>query len=196
MKTIDIMYWIYFDFFYTFLFKFVEQPDLPDKRYFWENFPNEWKIRKDSLSGLSQHSCNAFFPWALSRIQKNEKIDLVLQEVTENLFPTIDIEVWSRILIFAYSSYPSENRVKSIIDRNWSFGFRMANMVASFGEYSFETFPKPVTIDITEKERTFELALLFFSKLFTEENLNKFKTEAESLVYPENSSKDYKKRNC
>ena len=147
--------------FYSVLFKLVETAGLAEKDYFWSVFPSEWKITKRDNLGLAQLSYKRFMDWAGSRIVDNRESDLVLNEVAENLFPEVDIRTWSRILIFRFSPY-GENRVKSVIERNWSFGFRKPVFVSS-GEYSPEEFAKQIAAEEKTKiERAYELALFLY----------------------------------
>jgi len=182
-----------FRLFYSVLFKFVETAGLGEKDYFWSVFPKEWKITKRDNLGLAQLSYNEYINRARSRIIDNRESDLVLNEVTENLFPEVDIWTWSRILIFIFSPY-GENRVKSVIERNWSFGFRISAIVSS-GEYSPEEVAQQIAAEErTRIERALELALFLYKPIFTEEMLKKYKADARKLKYRPNTSEGRKKK--
>lgn len=175
-----------FRIFYNGLFKFLEsgEPSISIGRnqYFWDNFPNEWKITKETWK-LGQLSWNEFLSWALPRIQEKKDYDRTLQEVTKNLFPHVDFKTWSRILIFVCSQSYDENRVKSVIERPWTFGYTSPTL---------DSFGNGLQGDAIE--RTFELALPLFSSMFTEENLKQYKTDAEKLDYPDNPLWDRRKK--
>ena len=182
-----------FRLFYNVLFKFVETAEPTEKKYFWSVFPKEWKITKRDNLGLAWLSYNNFMVWVSPRIIDNPESDLVLNEVTENLFPKVDIRTWSRILIFVLSPY-GENRVKSVIERNWSFGFRIRTIVST-GKYSPKEVYQQLTAEDRPKiERAYELALSLYKSTFTEKMLKKYKTDARKLKYPSNTSEGRKKK--
>lgn len=182
-----------FRLFYNVLFKFVETAGLAEKEYFWSVFPKEWKITKKDFFNLARLSYNNFMGWARSRIIDNRESDLILNEITQNLFPEVDIRTWSRILIFVFSPY-GENRVKSVIDRNWSFGYRIRTIVSS-GEYSPEEVYQQITAeDKTKIEKAYELGLFLYKSISTKKMLNEYKADARKLKYRPNTSEGRKKK--
>jgi len=115
-----------FDIFYKVFFENIY--DAPERFNIWEHyFPREWKITKINFQNkkniISRISLNIFLDWASHRIwQTNKENDFPLDDVSRNLFPDVDPILWAKILIFIFSPY-SEDRLRSVIERPWNFGF-------------------------------------------------------------------------
>ena len=160
--------------------------DAPEKYDIWEYyFPTEWKITKTNLENkdnyVSQISLDQFLRWASPRIQRPmEDFDEILDGAIKNLFPEIDPIVWSRILLFIYTPYDSGRRVKSVIEREWNFGFSGRGYVSFVGDK--KEFEKEFKEHGQQQERNaFELALFLFVKQFEKENLKKYIEELKAL---------------
>ena len=163
------------------------------KNNVWDSFPKEWKVTKDNYenNNIPQVFLDKFLEWAQGRIlQAKEELDRTLDDVTKNLFPEVDPISWSAILIFVMSPY-GENRVKSVIERPWTFGF-WGRPRTYWVEYSndIESFRKRTRI---EKRNTLELADLLFPKQFSKEKLRDYIKDLKSLEYEKESKEEIRR---
>jgi len=170
--------------FYSVFFRVIEDFKDFSKRYdIWECFPNEWKITKDNYKRYleSRISWDYFIGWASSRIRHSEKnYDEFLDEVIENLFPEVDPITWGRILLFRYSPYGPEGKIKYVLEKKWHFG-HMGRMYTGT-EVGDENIEKWLSDKIKESEEAaYELALFLFKNTFTKENLEKYIKKLEDL---------------
>jgi hypothetical protein len=184
-----------FRLFYRLVFEKVSGSD--ESLYFWSSFPPEWKATKNNLldekNSIARISYRVFIDWALNRIQSGQTFDLQLNDVSNNLFPEVHPEMWAMVLIFVCSQYSSENRVKSVIERPWTFGFRLKPFVF-FGEKKpEEIIQEQKVLEESEIQNTYELTHLLFPEIFTEELLKEYIKQASELEYPENSQENRRK---
>jgi len=189
-----------FSIFYRVFFEAIGRS--PERHDVWEHyFPKEWKITKRNLEEnmISRISLDSFLRWAQERIWKTEeKFDDKLDDVSSNLFPEVEPSIWARILIFVFSPY-GEDRVKSVIERPWNFGFAgRIRIYSGLGEESEEEFEKRRNEmmrlqERAETEKTFELASLLFKQQFSKENLEKYLNEIKKLRYLEDSKEEHKR---
>ncbi len=170
----------------------------PERYSIWKNyFPKEWKITKNNLENkeniISLVSLNNFIKWTRDRIWRaKEEIDEDLDNVSSNLFPEVSPILWAPILIFVLSPY-GENRVKSVIERTWNFGFVGRIEIFSVKEEEFRKKIRETAIK--EEENTIELAYLLFKKQFSKENINKYIKALKYLEYPKEPTKENKRIN-
>ncbi len=172
--------------------------DYKKEERIWEgDFPMEWKITKKNLQDkenlISRISLEKYLNWSIRRIQSPKKeFDKNLEEVTKNMFPEVDPILWSRVLIFRFSPYNPENRVKSVIECPWNFGYFGRVKVywesSNYQDTDLESQCK------TELENTFELAYLLFRNEFSKQNLKKYIRELEKLSYKSNSLKEIRRK--
>jgi hypothetical protein len=178
-----------FDTFYQVFFENIY--DSPERFNIWEHYyPKEWKITKgnlqDSENIISEISLNNFLNWAPERIwQENKENDFLLDDLAKNLFPEVDPILWAKILIFIFSPY-SENRLRSVIERPWNFGF-MGRAKAYSSEDEISRMYKD------EEINTFDLSYFLFKNEFTKIKLENYIKSLEKLSYPEDSKEDGKK---
>lgn len=180
-----------------------------EEDYFWDNFPSDWKITESNLASgkvFSRLSYGQFLNTALSRISSNrQEFDMTLHTLVENLFPEVETATWEYILIFSFSSYSSEARVKSVIERYWVLGYpsmKSVPFVTGFGDVSEEDIAKQLMQRKAEIEqeteiatkKTYELALKLFGNIFTKESLSSFIKEAENLKYDPNMEEERKRK--
>jgi len=175
-------------FFHTFLKNIY---DAPEKFDIWEHyFPGEWKVSKcnllDSKNKIARMSCNNFFNWAVDRIQRPSKeLDFCLNDVSTNLFPETDPILWAKILIFIFSPY-GENRLQSVIERPWSFGF-IGRMTVSFdSDHARKMYSDQVN-------STLDLSYFLFKVQSSEVNLRDYLKSLNNLLYPEESENEGKR---
>jgi hypothetical protein len=180
-----------FNTFYQVFFQNIH--DAPDRFDIWVHyFPKKWKVTKSNLRSyekfISEISLNNFFEWARRRIeQRSKEIDSILDDVTRNLFPEVDPILWARILIFIISGY-GEDRLQSVIESPWNFGFMGRDRVYS----------GPQEADIRkeyehEERNTFDLSYFLFKEQFSEINLKNYIKSLDQLSYPEEPEKERKK---
>jgi hypothetical protein len=168
--------------------------DAPDRLDIWDHyFPKEWKVTKSNLvdpkKSISKISLDNFVDWASRRMETTSKeIDFPLDEVSRNLFPEVDPILWARILIFIFSPY-GEDRLSSVIEKPWSFGF-----VGRVGR----VYSGPQEADIREEfeqaeRNTFDLSYSLFREQFSAINLDNYIKSLEQLSYPEESKEEHKR---
>jgi hypothetical protein len=163
-------------FFNTFCLEFFENiadspHELEIRKYY---FPAKWKITKENVIGNflpTRFLLGEYIDWATRRIwEGNKEFDKKLNEVTQQIFPTIDFPTWAKILTFVVSPW-SGSRVQTAIERKEIFGL---------GAYIGEAREKRI-------ENTIELAYILFK--FSKNSLEEYIQELESLknFYPKNS---------
>jgi len=168
---------------------FLERVDVPEDADIWRFFPNEWKITKRNIQDknniIAKITFAYFRHWTVKRLlQPREDFDILLEGASKNLFPEVDPLLWAPILIFALSPPTGDSKVKSSIERKWTFGhFGRLHIYSSDSE----------SVAKKEKLNTYELATLLFPNLFTKENLTIFIEEAKALKYPAESLEEWRK---
>lgn len=178
-------------------FKYIEKANFSEMEPIWDQcFPEEWKISKTNLTDkenklFSDLSLRCFINWALHRIsQAKEEKDFVLGEVSSNLFPEVEPNLWAKFLVFVF--YGSKDRVKLAIEKPWNFG-----PISRVKFYSIEEdgeINKKMSEDMEQEEqKTYELACLLFKKEFSKENLKQYIKEIKDLKYPEGSNEENEK---
>lgn len=182
-----------FSMFYRPLFESTDTS--PDRNNIWEHFfPDEWKIRKSHIQNekniVVNFTLNFFMSWARDRIlDAKEDYDRKLDDAMRNLFPELDPILWAQILIFIFSPYAPDNRIKSVIERPWNFG-RFGRSITFTG-----TMDKEIIIRSREKQfegSTFEMAYLLLPNQFSKDNLSKYIATLKELKYEEHSRENTK----
>lgn len=191
-----------FDIFYRVFFEVIENS--PESYNIWKDcFPKEWKITKSNLTSkenvISRISLNNFLNWAQGRIwQAKEDFDKNLDDVARNLFPEVEPILWARILTFVLSRY-GENRVKSVIERSWNFGYiGRVRTYSGYPEDDEEEFRRKMNEMMPSTERieansTFELTYLLFSNQFSKKNLEEYINNLKELKYNKESKEENKR---
>ena len=184
-----------FRLFYQLVFEKVAGSD--ESRYFWQSFPPEWQVTKNNLIDgenlIAKISCNISIDWARNRIWSGQTTDLQLTDVSNNLFPEVHPEMWAMVLIFIFSPYSPENRVKSVIERPWTFGFRLRPFVFVGEKKPEEIIKEQKAQEESEIQNTYELTHLLFPEIFTKELLEEYIKQAGELKYPDDSTESHKK---
>jgi len=157
----------------------------PEKHDIWEFcFPEEWKITKNNLENkeniISKILLKKYVQWGQVRIiQAKEDLDWDLDNISRNLFPEVGPILWAMILIFIFSPY-GDNRMKSVIERPWTFGlmgrFRIysGDIEVSKEESNKKNEEEMQLAEEAETKNTFELACLLFKEKFSKDNLEKY----------------------
>ena len=180
-----------FDTFYEVFFQNIY--DAPERFNIWEHyFAGEWKITKSNLQSseniISGISLNNFLDWASRRIwQTSKENDFTLDDVSRNLFPEVDPILWAKILIFIFSSY-SDDRVRSVIERPWNFGFMGRVKV-----YRSSQEDRIAKMHKDEGIKTFDLSYFLFKDQFSKINLESYIKSLGQLSYPEESKEEQKR---
>lgn len=170
---------------------------------FWDNFPEEWKITQKNIENkenfVARISLDEFLGWASRRIMEaKEDYDRLLEVVSFNLFPEVDPSAWATILIFALSPF-GENRVKSVIERLWTFGYLTRTRVFWGNISEEETIRIIKQQKLNEIQNTYKLTILLcrivplFYDTFSRENLKKYIEEANKLKYADGSLEEHKR---
>jgi len=164
-----------------------------DRYNIWNSyFPEKWKVTKNNLESsdniLSKISLKNFLEWASDRIWRaSDDNDFPLHDISTNLFPEVDPILWSKILIFVFSPY-SENRLQSVIERPWNFGF--AGRVKA---YNASEENEIIRMHRDEEIKTYELSYLLFKDQFSIVNLEKYLITLEQLSYSKDSKEERKR---
>ena len=208
--------WYYRDYifhvFFDSLVDFVSSSDISERDYMWSEFPADWKITESNLKDkekvLAHLSFRRFLDWTQGRIfsSHEREFDEPLYEMVLHLFPEVDPETWETILIFVFSPYAPEARVRSVIERNWTIGYSLARSFTfeislAEGENYDEVKKKVITQKQAETEakiatgsqKAYSLALLVFGTVFTKDLLQKCISEASGLKYADDTKENRKK---
>jgi len=173
--------------FYEIFFECITES--PEHHDIWEHyFPVHWKITESNLRDknnvISRISWKEFQLWARDRISNpKEDFDSSLQEVSYNLFPDVNPLMWSKILLFIFSTYDPTNRGRSIIERRWNF----------------ESSPRlrkdadPAVVDNLEIIKTFKLTDLLFKQEFAKDKVEKYVEDLKELRYEKNTLEEHQR---
>ncbi len=183
--------------FYNSFFTSIEKVSTEIEYEIWEHcFPERWKITKSNLeerdSGLyPKLSFVFFYRWAVMRIRESsEREDLFLGELTNDLFPGIDSNLFLKILVIFTSGNNKKRNVKNIIENPWNFGFHGKVRFFS-GDIPKQEMKKKIDEDMKREEKeTYELLFLLFNKATSKENLQEYIEELENLKYSNNSNEE------
>ncbi len=169
--------------------------DSADHLNIWKHyFPEEWKVNKETLFKENCIAClwlDEFVSWALSRIGSRRAegdMDKHLDEVSRELFPTVDPIVWAIILTFCLQSFSPNKRIKALVERRQRFGLysRVRFYHSSFPEESRrQVAEKTDKQDEKERKDTIDLAFLIFGSQFEKEEIKKYLEELNGLKYEE-----------
>lgn len=161
-------------------------PTSPDADNIWRHyFPDDWKITKENFekNTITRIWYGQFVNWSQEKIWKDStEWNKELEEVSKELFPSVDPITWAKIYTFALSGQ-SDSRVKRIIEKGVNFGYA-GRVYSGFGDDFEKHFAAMYEAEI---DATFDLALFLFRKIYIEKNLNDWLREIDSLNYPENS---------
>jgi len=189
-----------FGFLFKLITEFEETDSLDEKEFMWNNIPVGWKITKDNLEDkenlFSKILLHEFLDWAIIRVQMGKDFDPLLNDLSVNLFPEVDPRTWAVILTFCFLVFDPNNRVKSVIEQPWSFGYDFGAMVFAVSEG--ETIEQKLEamelqredLRKTKAQKAYELGILLFPNVFEKKLLAKYVEEAYSLEYPEDSPKE------
>ena len=156
--------------------------DSPERYDIWHHYlPEDWKVTKEDFqkkSTIVTSFLDNFIRWAEGRIIRPESdFDRKLENVASELFPEVDPDAWSLILIFVLPFHDIQNESKSIIEHKKTFG-HIGRIRTGWGEYSVE---RHIADEKQEINNTIELSMLIFEPVFTEKNLEKYITELKAL---------------
>jgi hypothetical protein len=193
MEVVSSRYYVenVLDIFYRVFFEQINEA--PERFAIWEHYyPKDWQVTYSNLRKtdniLSRISLNNFYQWAQPRIwQRSKELDYALNDVASNLFPEVDPISWSRILIFALSSY-GEDRLQSMIESPWNFGF-----MGRIRVYSVDQEEEMETMYASDRISTFKLAYLLFKKVYSPINLERYINDLNNISYPDKPKEESKR---
>lgn len=174
--------------------------DSQERYDIWEHyFPKEWKITKETLEDksnfISKIWLNQFFQWSQSRIweSKNE-FDKNLDEVSSELFPSVEPVLWAKILTLLMRPWTDNNRMKSLVEQGTNFGYTSRMIVGFFEseEKSSEQLHEQIK---SQEDSTLELALILFKREFTKEKLQGYIDNLKGLKYNEGTREEARRKN-
>jgi len=183
--------------FYHVLFK--EIGEAVDKYDIWDHyFPQALKVTKNNLTGnkslLSNISLMQYINWAETRLWRNgnNEIDLVLEEVSKNLFP--DVEPYSFAMLITFMLRPfGENRVKSLLDSPRTFGYMGRIFIGDrLGEEGENAYRENVA---QQEIATIDLVYFIFKNVLTDDLINKTLLEISQFENEPGSDKEIEKNN-
>ncbi len=158
----------------------------------WEHyFPTEWKI---TVSNLKNHIeariwLNRFLEWSRSRMwNEGKEWDKDLDEVSKELFPSVDPIIWAKIVAFALRPW-SGSRIKEIIEKEQNFGY-VGRIFTGWGDDVESNFAQQ---HIEQRNETIRTALFVFGGIFTAQNLTQWLSEINDLNYAEDSD-EYRRK--
>jgi hypothetical protein len=161
----------------------------------WKRFPVNWKVTMSNLKEnaiIANITLRSYLEWAQNRIWKlNESFDKALDEISWNLFPETEPGTWAKIMFFIFTPYGG-NRIKTVIERPWNFGFISRPFVGDADDKDFKAnFAKKME---EQEKRTYELALFVFKNELKIDNLNNSIEELRKLEYPKESDWEIKRK--
>ena len=177
---------------YTDCFELI--PKSSDSFDIWGHyFPSSWKVTianlKDSI--MARIWLDRFIHWSQSRLWKEgDGWDQELEELSRELFPSVDPITWAKIYTFALRPW-SKSRVKSIVEKGTNFGLA-GRVVTGWGDDAEKNL---ANIYESELQSTLDLAMHLFGSIFTKDNLDAWLNELQEFNYPEDSSEFRRKQN-
>lgn len=173
----------------------------PERHDIWEHyFPKEWKITKDKLEDknniIAAVSLNNFLQWAQDKIRglnKEKEIDLNLNEVASELFPSVEPILWAKVLTLLMRPWTDNNRMKSLIEQGTNFGFASRSIDGFFEstEKSSEQLHEHMK---SKEDATLQLVLFLFKHEFTKEKLQGFINSLKELKYDEEAREEARRK--
>jgi hypothetical protein len=182
----------FFEMFYGTFFDVISRNELMSID--WDFFPDNWKVTLKKIKAgelMPRLTLNAYIRLFLDKINNKQDMDYKLDDITVNLFPEIDPISWSRILLFIFSGYDPNNRIKSLVNRFWSVGNLGRCRTYSFSS-DLEVNEHIINDSKIERENTFALAVLLFKDRLSKD-IKKYIREAKELKF-DKSSKEEDKR--
>lgn len=154
-------------------------------------FPPNWKITISNLKGhtIARVWLHMFLEWSRSRVwSAGEEWDKDLDEVSKELFPSVDPIIWAKILAFVMRPW-SGSRVQAMVEKDQNFGY-IGRIFSGYGDDVETNFTQQHQAQLKE---TVDLAVFIFGGVFTADNLNQWLKEMDNLNYPENSDENRRK---
>jgi len=167
----------------------------PEVHELWDNyFPKAWKITRENILrtqvNVSRSVLGEYLRWSQQRIlqARDDNYDFLLDEVTRQLFPTVEPSWWAKILTYLMRPWSEGERMKDLIKNPPKFGY--IGRVYS----SFDTEQDPMA-ELAKRmakfqEETISLALFLFSNRLDRSTLERNIIELKELKFPENSGED------
>ncbi len=161
----------------------------------WDEwFPKEWKITKENLTHkdttikyIANMWLQMYFNWALDKIFINkENIDRKLDNVTSNIFPSVDPILWANIILLVFCPFDNvDDKIQYVLANSPSFGF-MGRLIPFNG-----SFDDKAAVETAHKyeQDTFELAILIFKSRLSKDNFTNVKDALEAKIYTEEKDK-------
>lgn len=178
-----------------------------DTRSVWDEFPEDWKVTLANLTGdqngASAAMLNGYMHWITTRnlltSSKDYKYDDFADEVTRNLFPSVELIMWSDLLILHWSPYGSKEgeepihaQVRNFIELDKTFGHIGRVTEFTSAENSNEVFRKQYgdqQNEILELNKTFNIYPYFRNPT----ELRKYIKAAKSLKFDDGSTQESKR---
>ena len=110
-----------------------------------------------------------------------------MDEVSKELFPSVDPIVWAKILAFVMRPW-SGSRIQAMVEKDQNFGY-IGRIFTGWGDGVETDFARQNEEQLKE---TINLALFIFGGIFSIANLDQWQSELNNLSYPKDSD-EYRK---
>lgn len=147
-----------------------------DQYSIWETFPEEWKVTPEKLQGVETRDValawlNSYSRWlsskTLYRFKESDELDFKIDNVTNELLPTIDTIDFSRLFAFQWAAHgvavgeSSEHaQVRNFVENRLAFG-HVGHSFTTYGDNHDDALKK-----ITHSEREALMDLVAKTTLF------------------------------
>lgn len=201
-KVIDGNHEYYYreSFLSIFYSKFFDLIGKSNQKYdIWNHyFPKSLKIDEDTIKEpFAFITLDNYIQWAIDRIRdtSNKKYDSELENVSREIFPSVEPIFWSIMMTFLMRSW-EDNRFKSLIENKRSFGF--IGRIFSWSGSINEEIDTTARMSIHEEQQLKDsVALLckLFSNQFSLSNIDNYIEELNKLNYSDNEIRElYRKQ--
>lgn len=155
-------------------------------------FPETWKINLQNIENhlIARMWWKIFIEWARERIWSGKKgWDQDLEEISRELFPTVDPMIWAKILTLILRPW-SGSRIKMAVESEQNFGMIGRVITGWVNDNNEDNLSDIYTF---QKRETLKLALRLFNAILTKENIAIWLDELNNLSYDQNSDHDQQK---
>jgi hypothetical protein len=169
-------------------------PEAPDSYNIWEHFfPPHWKVTLKNFKEniITRLWLDHFMEWAKSRVWSDtDEWDKALEEASKQLFPSVDPNMWAKILTFILRPWSGDSRIQAIVEKGPRFG-HIGRIITGWDEEDLSS--KYTNSQDTQERETIELTSFLFSGLFTKNNIEQWLKELDSFQYETGSKQDHRR---
>lgn len=162
-------------------------------------FPKEWKITIETLNDneniISKIWLHEFFQWAQDRLWRHDRekdFDENLDEVSKELFPSVEPILWANLLNVIMKPWIDDDRMKSLVELKSNFGLS-GRIIVSWNAND-RTQVEFAKVRDAQHQATIELALFLFGDLLKKEKLQEFIIDLETLEYEKETREEARRK--